>query len=108
MGFGERLRSLRKEKNITQEGLGKIINVTKVSISGYENGNRTPDTDTLQKLADYFDVSVDFLLGRTNKAAYSNKEEDWLDKRVDEALEDPETQIFLKDYLSVQKKNGRM
>jgi len=64
--LGDRLRKLRTKKKITQEELGRKVNVTKVSISGYENGNRNPDTDTLQKLADYFNVSTDYLLGRTD------------------------------------------
>ena len=54
---------------MTQEELGKKINVTKVSISGYENGNRTPDMETLQKIAEVFDVSIDYLLGRADDPA---------------------------------------
>ncbi|GAF65234.1 putative transcriptional regulator [Bacillus sp. TS-2] len=64
--FPHRLKSLRKNSELTQEGLGKLIDVSKVSISGYENGNRSPDTETLKKLADTFNVSIDFLLGRTD------------------------------------------
>lgn len=63
----QRLKALRKSKQLTQEQLGQEINVTKVSVSGYENGNRTPDTATLQRIADFFAVSVDYLLGRTDK-----------------------------------------
>lgn len=66
MDFPKRLRSLRLNQNMTQEELGKKINVTKVSVSGYENGNRVPDMETLQKIADVFDVQVDYLLGRTD------------------------------------------
>lgn len=62
LSFGTRLRYLRKQNNLTQEQLGKIIHVSKVSISGYENGNRFPDTATLQALAHYFEVSTDYLL----------------------------------------------
>lgn len=65
---GDRLKQLRTRKKLTQSELGKQINVTKVSISGYENGNRTPDTDTLERLADFFGVSTDYLLGRSNMA----------------------------------------
>ncbi len=64
--LGERLKKLRRDKKLTQEQLGKKVNVTKVSISGYENGNRTPDTETLQNLADFFGVSTDYLLGRSD------------------------------------------
>ncbi|TRZ35922.1 XRE family transcriptional regulator [Niallia circulans] len=65
MSFPERLKALRKSANISQQILGDAMNVTKVSISGYENGNRKPDTETLQNLADYFNVSTDYLLGRS-------------------------------------------
>lgn len=64
MDFSERLKELRKSKKMTQEELGKIINVSKVSISGYETGSRSPDRETLVALADFFNVTADFLLGR--------------------------------------------
>lgn len=63
---GKRLRRLRQEKKITQSQLGKIINVSKVSISGYETGERVPDTDNLKRLADFFGVTTDYLLGRSD------------------------------------------
>lgn len=63
--FSTRLKKLRQQRKLTQEDLGKLINVTKVSISGYENGNRTPDMETLQKIADVLEVSLDYLLGRS-------------------------------------------
>jgi transcriptional regulator with XRE-family HTH domain len=66
MDFPNRLKKLRIERNLTQEQLGNKINVTKVSISGYENGNRTPDMETLQKIADTLEVSIDYLLGRSD------------------------------------------
>ncbi|SDC41942.1 helix-turn-helix domain-containing protein [Shouchella lonarensis] len=59
-----RLRALRKKHQLTQAELGARVNVTKVSISGYETGNRTPDTDTLNDLANVFGVTTDYLLGR--------------------------------------------
>jgi transcriptional regulator with XRE-family HTH domain len=74
MSFSTRLKEIRREKKLTQEQLGKKVNVTKVSISGYESGNRTPDMETLQKIADVLEVSVDFLLGRTNDPSPHNKE----------------------------------
>ncbi|AIC94647.1 MULTISPECIES: helix-turn-helix domain-containing protein [Shouchella] len=63
----KRLKQLRKEQKLTQEQLGRLINVTKVSISGYENGNRTPDTDTINRIADVFGVTTDYLFGRTDR-----------------------------------------
>ena len=66
MKFPARLKALRLQHGMTQEQLGKKINVTKVSISGYENGTRSPDIETLQKIAEVFGVSTDYLLGRTD------------------------------------------
>jgi transcriptional regulator with XRE-family HTH domain len=64
MILGYRLRELRKENRMSQEDLGKLLGVTKVSISGYENGTRVPSLDVLQGILDVFVVSADFLLGR--------------------------------------------
>lgn len=65
--FGKRLKELRVEKELTQEKLGEIFNVRKGTVSNWENGNRFPDENTIIKLADFFNVSIDYLLGRTNK-----------------------------------------
>ncbi|MGG0665529.1 helix-turn-helix transcriptional regulator [Viridibacillus arvi] len=64
--LGPRLKALRNEKNLTQKELADKINVSNVSISGYESGNRTPDTETLQVIADFFETSTDYLLGRSD------------------------------------------
>lgn len=61
-----RIKSLRLKKGLTQEDLGKVINVSGRSIGFYESGQRDPDTNTLKTLADFFDVSIDYLLGRVN------------------------------------------
>ncbi|MFJ7761904.1 helix-turn-helix domain-containing protein [Bacillus toyonensis] len=92
MDFPTRLKQIRLEHKLTQEQLGEKINVTKVSVSGYENRNRTPDTETLQKLADYFDISVDYLLGRTNKRSLNNTPDEF-----NQPLNDPELGLWFKD-----------
>ncbi len=67
MTFGERLKKLRTEKGITQEKLGNIIGVSDRVIGYYEADNRFPkDEILLNKIADYFEVSLDYLLGRTD------------------------------------------
>lgn len=60
-----RLAELRKELNLTQEELANELKITRSALSLYEIGKRDPDTDTLNQFADYFGVSVDYLLGRT-------------------------------------------
>ncbi|ENY7761737.1 helix-turn-helix domain-containing protein [Listeria monocytogenes] len=62
--FGKILKTLRTNKGMTQAELGARLNISKVSISKYESGNQFPDTDTLKRIADIFNVSTDFLLGR--------------------------------------------
>lgn len=62
-----RLKKLRKEKNISQLKLAIDLNMNQNSISRYENCEREADYETLIKFADYFDVSLDYLLGRCDK-----------------------------------------
>lgn len=64
--FAERIRALRLSKGLTQEALGKIIGVKYDSISIYERGKNYPEVRNLIILADYFGVSTDYLLGRTD------------------------------------------
>jgi len=64
--LGERLALLRKEKGLTQEELAQALNITRSALSLYEIGKRDPDTETLRKIAEFFNVTVDFLLGRTD------------------------------------------
>ena len=64
MILGYRLRELRKENRMSQADLGKLLGVTKVSISGYENGTRKPSLSLLNNILDIFGVSADYMLGR--------------------------------------------
>ena len=61
------LKQLRKERNISQLKLALDLNMNQNSISRYENLEREADYETLIKFADYFQVSLDFLLGRSDK-----------------------------------------
>ena len=63
MLLGKRIKSLRKEKGLTQEELGKMINVTKVSICCYEKETRFPTLETLLALAEVFNVDVNYFFG---------------------------------------------
>ena len=61
-----RLKKLRKDRKISQLKLALDLNMNQNSISRYENGEREADYETLIKIADYFDVSLDYLLGRND------------------------------------------
>ena len=65
-----RLKELRKMKNISQLKLALDLNMNQNSVSRYENMEREADYETLIKFADYFDVSLDYLLGRTDSSEY--------------------------------------
>lgn len=64
MILGYRLRELRRENKMSQNDLGKLLGISKVSISGYENGTRIPSLEILTGILDIFGVSADYLLGR--------------------------------------------
>ena len=64
--FGEILASLREERGIYQKELAAILKVSVGTVSNYENNIHFPDQDALLQLADYFGVTVDYLLGRTS------------------------------------------
>lgn len=68
------LRALRKSKGLTMKQLGEKIGVAESTISLYERGEREPDNATLIKLANYFIVSVDYLLGRADNPGFSPEE----------------------------------
>ncbi|MDU0963582.1 MAG: helix-turn-helix transcriptional regulator [Peptostreptococcus anaerobius] len=95
--FGGRLRTLREEQNLTQTELAKKFNMSPPSISQYEKDIRSPDFTLLLKLADFFDVSTDYLLGRTNLRNYPETFAAHTDEDMsDEAKAELEN---FKDYL---------
>ena len=61
-----RIRKLRLDKDITQKELGLKIGAAESTVSLYESGKRQPDNETLIRIADFFGVSVDYLICRTN------------------------------------------
>lgn len=67
MSMYKRIRDLREDHDLTQTDLAKILNCSQRSYSYYESGGHDIPTQTLIKLADYYNVSVDYILGRTNK-----------------------------------------
>ncbi|MEL7566452.1 MAG: S24 family peptidase [Dehalobacterium sp.] len=62
MDFGSRLKQLREQNNISRETLANSLQLSYWALSKYENNNRFPDKETLQKIADYFKVSIDSLI----------------------------------------------
>ncbi|HDR8152408.1 TPA: helix-turn-helix transcriptional regulator [Bacillus cereus] len=63
--FGTKLHTLRKERKLRQEDMAKHLGIARTTYAMYEQGNREPDYNTLIKLATFFEVSIDYLLGTT-------------------------------------------
>lgn len=76
MEFKDRIKELRIEKNLSISNLAEIANVSKVSAWQWENGMCFPKEKTLEKIADYFNVSLDYLMGRTEERNSHDSAED--------------------------------
>ena len=65
--FEQRIRFLRQSRELNQVQLAEKLGVTKQSVSNWENDNIVPSVDMIEKIADFFNVSTDYLLGRDHK-----------------------------------------
>lgn len=72
MTCGDKIAALREKRGLTQEDLASKIGISRASLSHYEKNRRDPDYTTLTKLADFFRVSIDYLLGRTDDPSSIN------------------------------------
>ena len=99
--LSQRLLNLRKERKLTQKELSSKLGIARTTYSGYELGTSEPDNETLEKIADYYRVTTDNLLGREGKTA----EETQLEKDKKYALElilgitDPDKKKAAIEYL---------
>ena len=66
ISFKDRLRELRIEKGISQSQLGKVVNTSKMAVSHWESGHSEPSILQLVVLSNFFDVTVDYLIGKTD------------------------------------------
>ena len=92
--LGNNIKYLREKNNLSQKELANILNIANSTLSQYESGDRVPSDDIKIKIADYFNVSLDYLLGRTsnpNKTLVS----------IEEEFEDPEIKILARSARSL-------
>lgn len=85
--FGDRLKKLRKEKKFTQVELGKMLKTSHATINRYEKNIHQPDIDTINKIANIFNVSTDYLLCRTNNRQEYQLTDEEADQLADEIIE---------------------
>ncbi|MGE6368342.1 helix-turn-helix domain-containing protein [Planococcus kocurii] len=94
MSLGSKIKKLRDREGIQQKDFAKKIGVSNVVLSRYESDERKPDYDTLQKIADYFEVTTDYLLGREEK-----KYPAWGDEaEFEDWVNDPTVDKFYKEF----------
>ena len=94
MTLGERIKSLRLDSNLTQAELAKRLKIARSNISKYEKSQMTPSNELIVKMAEIFDVSTDYLLGRTSDRHRPYYELGAKDiKEIDTLVEDLESQM---------------
>lgn len=99
--LSEKIRMLREELNLTQSQLAEKLNIATSSISQYESGDRIPSDDIKIKLAEFFDVSLDFLLGLSdirNPYVFFTLSEYFKSLTEDEINEVIKFTIFIKKF----------
>lgn len=84
--FTERLKSLRLEAGLTQKEIATKLNMTQPQYARTENGGRKPSSETLNKFAEFFDVSTDYLLGNSNRKRKIPEGEE-LEEEIDRAID---------------------
>lgn len=102
--FGNKLKSLRSNLGKTQEEIAKSLGLSRAAYSHFENGRNEPDYETLKKISEYFHVSTDYLLGRTDDPLpVRDVDQDLHDehdynKELDAFLNDDEMSSMFYDY----------
>jgi transcriptional regulator with XRE-family HTH domain len=100
-----RLEELRKQLGLSQNELAEKLNMTQQRISAYEKGKREPDINTITQLADFFGVSTDYLLGKSNirkTDAEIKKEFDFAYHKDAEGLTDEEIADAIRFYKQIK------
>lgn len=82
--FGQRLKDLRNSRGISQNELSKHIGVSKSSVNMYERDEREPGFETLEAIADFFNVNMDYLLGREPISTSVNSQEIIINAQIEE------------------------
>lgn len=80
--FPERLKALRKKAKLTQKQIAEALNIKQPTYAQWENGRTKPKGETLEKFADFFNVSTDYLLGKTDIKNSSDIDEDALEQSL--------------------------
>lgn len=116
MQFGDRIKLLREKHELTQEQLANKVGISRAALAKYEKNSREPDFKTMKHIAEFFDVSIDYLLGRQQKNEIvidikemledTKRKATWGGEELDEEQRELLKTIFgpIRDQLKNQKK----
>ena len=119
MSFGKRVKKLREKKGLTRQELSQALNITYAALSKYETDERFPSEDILSRIADYFEVSIDELIGRVyssdidsnyvQSVSHTNRYSKELEKHIETAKEisqlEEDDQRFILEMIKKLKRN---
>lgn len=83
-----RIRDLREDRDLRQSDLAKMVGIDQRTISNYETGKSNPDSDALIRLADFFNVSIDYLVGRVQQDFYYSQDKKKVIENIQHSLEE--------------------
>lgn len=101
-----RLKQLRKQKNLTQNDVAELLGITNLAICLFEKGERTLKQENLQKLADFFDVSIPYLQGELSYGDLTPKEKELNDRLVSQIINDVNNEIKYSELSSKENKRA--
>lgn len=113
--IGQTIKDLRRSKKLSQTDFAKIVGVSQTTVTAWETGKAEPSSSAITRIADYFDVSTDYLLGRPEKSSNIDENTDYtaLEKALDNAksfdgkpMSDNDREIvrgILKGYFTTKK-----
>lgn len=103
--IGSQIKKLRLATNLTQEELGTILNKKGATVRMWELKKSEPDNETINKLADFFDVTTDFLLGRINTQWSSEERAQGITNTINKKIT-PQEDILLSTFREIGQKKG--
>lgn len=101
--FGKRLKQLRKKTGKSQLDIATELGISRARYSHYENNHVEPDIELIRKLADYHNVTSDYLLGRSSDPRITEQQEKEIDKKTDEILKLIENMPEERQKIEVEK-----
>ncbi|MED3439226.1 helix-turn-helix transcriptional regulator [Bacillus subtilis] len=93
MNFSTKIKKLREEKKMKQQEVADKLGIARTTYASYEQGKREPDHETLIKIADYYDVTIDFLL----RGESQETQDEIFNEQARKILEDPDTLVAAAD-----------